>query len=87
MGPESIFGVGMLVFTLRESSLPMRPLFMCFSWLNNPVNHYFARGATQCHFNANFATKSHKSKVMRTWSNDLENVSFLSFVVGDVIGE
>ena len=62
MSPESVFGVGMLVFTLRAASLPRWPLSLCFEQLKHPARHYLANRASNWHLNAKRASFWHKSK-------------------------
>ena len=59
MGPKSVFGVGVLIFTLKTSSIPHMPIFLCFGGLKHLIKHYFSKGATKCHFNVNHATNWH----------------------------
>ena len=59
MDPESVFGVGLFVFTIRASSLPHKPLLLCFRLLKHLGRHYLANGASNWHFNAKSASIWH----------------------------
>ena len=73
MGPEFVFGVGMLFFTLRASSLPQRSLFMCFGRLKQPVENYSSNGASNWHLNAKSTSFWHKSKYLKKFKGDYFN--------------
>ena len=45
---ESDFGVGMLVFTLRASSLPSKPTFPMFRVIRLSLKSVFPNDATKC---------------------------------------
>ena len=69
MGPKSVFGVGMLVFTLRATPLPQWPLSLCFERLKQIGSHYLANKASRWHLISKNALFWHGSKKFKSQNN------------------
>ena len=72
MGPESVYDVGMLVFTLRATSLPRGPLFMIFEQQYCRAWHLFAKGALLNGKKMLSSDKLHKFKKFESRQNQLK---------------